>query len=245
MANKTIPELTSADALTTSALVEIAQVDGTSESGYVSRKASLSDLSSVIGGGGSSNVLVVFFDGTALNRPYSQIADMLNSGGMVFVVYANSTGSARVYNLAYYSPSSGVVAFEAIYNTAGTVDIAQTLYYDRLVLNSTDTLTRNYHFAFPMTEEATDIEISPSDFSLESTPTFEGYPYKATFTVAATPNSGYTVGEITPSMDMINAGIFCPLCTCTNGRVTIYASAVPSVNYTIPRATCRTETSED
>ena len=82
--------------------------------------------------------------------------------------------------------------------------------------------------------------IETTDWALEGTPTYEDYPYAANIDVTniVTSSVEYTA-DIIPSERMISDGLLFSLVTTTSTAIKVYASNVPSVDYTIPLITLK------
>ena len=83
------------------------------------------------------------------------------------------------------------------------------------------------------------ITVAVADWSLEGTPTYADYPYRAVISIAdATADD---IPELVPDMAAQADMLLCPLANCSAGEVYIYASAVPASDYTFLRLTLRGE----
>ena len=81
--------------------------------------------------------------------------------------------------------------------------------------------------------------VETTDWTLQGTPTYAGYPYIATIAIADATTDD--VPEVVPSIAAINDGLLCPFVDVAAGEVNIYASSVPANDYTIERVTLRKE----
>ena len=83
------------------------------------------------------------------------------------------------------------------------------------------------------------ITVEVADWSLEGTPTYPDFPYKADISIAdATADD---IPELVPSVAAAADGLLNQLADASTGVVTIYASAVPASDYTFLRITLRKE----
>lgn len=83
------------------------------------------------------------------------------------------------------------------------------------------------------------ITVAVADWSLEGTPTYPDFPYKADITIAdATADD---IPELVPSIAVADEGLLAPLAYATEGSLRIYASAIPANDYTFLRITLRKE----
>lgn len=83
------------------------------------------------------------------------------------------------------------------------------------------------------------ITVAVADWSLEGTPTYPDFPYKADITIAdATADD---IPELVPSVAAASDGLLNQLADASSGVVTIYASAIPANDYTFLRITLRKE----
>ena len=81
--------------------------------------------------------------------------------------------------------------------------------------------------------------VETTDWTLQGTPTYAGYPYIATIAIADATTDD--VPEVVPSIAAINDCLLCPFVDVEAGEVNIYASSVPANDYTIERVTLRKE----
>ena len=81
--------------------------------------------------------------------------------------------------------------------------------------------------------------VETTDWTLQGTPTYAGYPYIATISIADATTDD--IPEVVPSIAAINDGLLCPFADIATGAVNIYASSVPANDYTIERITLRKE----
>lgn len=86
-------------------------------------------------------------------------------------------------------------------------------------------------------KDATNKTVATTAWSEQGTPDFAGYPYVATISITGVTTSD--IAEVIPSLAAINDGKLCPLNKTVTDGVNIYASEVPSSNYTIERISIR------
>ena len=80
------------------------------------------------------------------------------------------------------------------------------------------------------------IEVAPSDFSQQSTPTYADYPYVAT--IALTGVLATMFPEVIFSVSQATSGNFAPVAHSGDGTVTIFAKERPASAITIPAILC-------
>lgn len=69
-----------------------------------------------------------------------------------------------------------------------------------------------------------------------ATPTYDAYPFRADITLADV-TSDYSP-DVIYTLNQINMGVLGPIAVCGTGKISIYASAVPDNDITIPKIVC-------
>lgn len=247
MADVRLSEMTMADALSSATLTMVAQADSSAATGYASKKTTLGAVGDVLANTLEYDELTTTAQTLVgalneVNEVAEQIAVFNYNDRPTLDEIRAAAGKAVFLRsgsmiLPLMHATSSICEFEGVLSEGRA---AVTLY--RYVVDSDDEwtlVTRGW--GLPLFMEKTSVSIGTSSWSLEATPTYTDYPYAATVTFSQGHNSlaGYDVAEVIPSLEMIDAGLVCPLCACTDGVVTLYASEPCSI--TIPRITVRGE----
>lgn len=139
-----------------------------------------------------------------------------------------SSGIARsaMFNKVLYQASSMIKVLGDVLATASGQDISDN---DLTTLNEVMTeFLINSAGALSLTNTS----VTTSNWTLESTPTFEGYPYKKDITVNGITSDWYA--NVIFAQSDAESGMFSKFVTTGTNYVRIYASQIPASSITIP-----------
>lgn len=125
------------------------------------------------------------------------------------------------------------------------VEVQETAYDPNAPISSdeynalVEALAEAEEFSENIPRDYLNITVEVADWSLEGTPTYPEFPYKADISIAdATADD---IPELVPSVAAAADGLLNQLADASTGVVTIYASAIPASDYTFLRITLRKE----